>query len=153
MVRKLNSKKNKTMPKKNKTTEQLDIIKAFNENLQKKAERLYQVRRLLEEYDKKYEQETTLLRKERDEIQEQLIFDMKAANQKKVETLDGVPVSIKATTGIEIIDNMLAFKWAVDNRAVSINKLLVKQKLENATDVPPGFKLYKTEYISVGKKK
>lgn len=130
-----------------------EVVREFNQRIQKKAERLYQVRRLLDEIEEKREVETSKLKQERDMLQADLLSDMRAANQKKTETLDGVPVTIKAAHGLEITNEISAFKWAYENRLVTIDKTLVKQRLKDQKTMPAGFALVDREYISVGKKK
>ncbi len=70
-------------------------------------------------------------------------------NNIRLETGENYTRAVKR--GLEIINEIEAMKWAVENRAISINKILVAQKLKEATEAPQGFSFIEREEVRVTK--
>jgi hypothetical protein len=50
---------------------------------------------------------------------------------------------------VNITNEAVAINWAIDNRAISIDRRIVAAKLSKVEEMPEGFELVETEFISV----
>ena len=118
-----------------------------------KAERLAEVRTAINALEEEVKLKVDALKKERDELQEELIASLKKESLTTIKTSAGESYTLAKRKGISIVNEIFALKWAMENRAVSINKILVAQKLKDAKEMPSGFEAVESEYISVRKPK
>lgn len=131
-----------------------EVVRTFNRNLEMKAEKLYQIRQSIDALKDKYDRATFDLKREKEALQFLLIKEMKAANQKKVESLDSrIPITLKTAKSLQVVDEEMAYQWAIEHSAISINKDKVESEMKAQDIVAPGFAVVESEYISVGKAK
>ena len=114
-----------------------------------KAEELAYLRKEITTQKEEFSTRMKGFEERRDELQNELLQALKKQGLSNIKTDEGESYSIAKRKSIEITSELQAFKWAYDNRAVSINKILVKQKLKGATEIPSGFEFVENEYISV----
>lgn len=121
--------------------------------MQKDAEMLYNLRQLIDEKRDEYRKEMDILELERDSIEAILVANLKNNDLASLKVSSGDSFYIKKNKGINITNDALAFGWAYDNKAVSINKRIVAQILKESKEMPPGFDLVENESIGIKKKK
>lgn len=121
------------------------VIKRIQDN----AEKLSELRKAISAREESNKVELEALKVNRDALQALLIADMNKNGLASIKVSSGDTFSKSVRKGIEVVDETRAFKWAIDNFAVSINKVLVAQKLKDASDMPDCFKTIETEFISV----
>lgn len=117
------------------------------------AESLYLVRKEIEEFEEKNRIIIQELKEKRDSIQASLLVDMNKNGLKSFKIASGDSIVVGSKKGVDIVNEVLAFKWCLEHKAVSINKLLVAQKMKDSENIPPGFNLVVTEFISVRRSK
>ena len=117
------------------------------------AERLYALRRAIETKEEIHKKELESMKLERDAIQTSLLADMNKNKLSSIKIQSGDTFSRGVRKGIAIISEPMALKWAMENNAVGIDKILVAQKLKDAMKIPSCFKQIETEFISVRKAK
>lgn len=115
------------------------------------AERLYEVRKLIEAKEAICKQETEALKVEREILQRKLIDGLNKQELSSVKLKSGDRVAKGVRRGVEVVNESLAIKWAIEARAVSVNKLIAAQKLREVDEMPAGFRLVESEYISINK--
>ena len=130
----------------------MKAIKAID-NIKEKGERLYVLRRVIEDIEKRHQEELGTLKEQREVLQNDLLASFKRIGIDQIKVNDGSSVARAVRKGLEVTSEAHALQWCIDNRAVSINKVLVKQKLEGAKEAPAGFEFKEVEYISVRKPK
>jgi hypothetical protein len=123
------------------------------QNLTTKAEMLYQVRKEIEKIETEAAEKTAKLKEERDALQVLLISDMNKIGLKSVKVANGDLFTKASRKGVDITNEIEAMKWAIEKRAVNINKAMVASLLKEEKEMPTGFQLVETEYISVKKDK
>lgn len=123
--------------------------------MQDTAEALYKIRQQIDEKEEANKQELASLKLERDAIQALLLADMNKNNLLSLKVKSGDSFYKGSRKGVEITNEAHALAWAIEHRTVSINKVLVAQELKQVdpTQIPFGFKLTETEFISVRKGK
>lgn len=125
------------------------IIKRITEQ----AEKLYNLRREIERKEEENRSALEVLKIERDAIQEGLLKDLKKNDLSSIKVSSGDSFIRQSRKSIEITSEPHALDWAIKHRTVSINKILVAQALKNVGEVPAGFQVVESEYISVRKSK
>ncbi len=125
------------------------VIKRITE----KAERLAELRAAINTLEEDAKKRVEGLKQERDAIQQELIDSLKKEGLATIKTSAGESYTLAKRKGISIVNEIFALKWAMENRAVSINRILVAQKLKDAKEMPSGFEAIESEYISVRKPK
>lgn len=127
------------------------------ERIKAKAEELREVRDLIAEIEEAAKQKTDELKAKREQLQTELILGFNKEGLSSIKTDDGSTYAKSVRKGVEVTNENMAIDWAIDNRAVTINKVLVKQKLEplinKGKPLPDGFVYKEVEYISVRKPK
>jgi hypothetical protein len=117
-----------------------------------KAEALADIRKLMKEIEDISRQKLANLQVQKDTLSALLIADFNKEGLTSIKTEDGDTYSKSVRKGIEVTSEAHAFAWCLDNRAVSINKTLVKQKLEPimkaGKPLPDGFEYKEVEFIS-----
>lgn len=123
------------------------------ERIKENATKLMVIRRTIQELKEKQAQELEHWEKLKDEVQTSLLLQFEKEGITSIKSDDGSTCSKAIRKGIEVTSDIHAFKWAYENRAVSINKILVKQKLEPVVKaggkLPDGFDYKEVAYISV----
>ena len=117
------------------------------------AEKLYDLRQVISAKEEENKKELEALKGERDAIQATLIADLNKNGLASIKVKSGDTFSKSIRKGVEITNEIVAMKWAIERRLVSINKVLVAQELKTVETMPDGFKLVENEYISVRKAK
>ncbi len=119
--------------------------------IQDTAERLYDLRREINAREEDFRKAIEVMKLERDSIQEVLIAGMTKNGLSSLKVSSGDSIFKASRKGVDITNELLAFDWAIKNKAVSINKTIVAQILKDAKDIPKGFELVESEYIGVRK--
>lgn len=118
-----------------------------------KAEKLRMLRDYITDEEQKFKIRMEDVKKDRDSIQDELLIDMRKHKLSSIKVESGETFTKAVRKGVDITSESLALKWAIDHRAVSINKIVAGQLLKEAKEIPQGFQLVETEYISVRKPK
>ena len=123
--------------------------------MQETAEALYQIRQQIDEMEEANKRVLLELKNERDAIQATLLADMNKNNLLSLKVKSGDSFYKGSRKGVEITSEAHALAWAIEHRTVSINKILVAQELRQVdpTQIPFGFKMVETDFISVRKGK
>lgn len=119
----------------------------------KTAEELSKLRQEEASIKEKFEEMLKPLKEEKEKKQAELLEELHEVGLSSVKVESGESYSIKKGKSLTITSEVMAFKWAIENRAVSINKLIVKQKLKDIDEVPKGFEYEEKEFISISKSK
>ncbi len=124
-------------------------IEKIKENANKLGIIRHTIARIKEEKEKELAHWETL----RDELQTSLLLQFDKEGLTSIKTDNGAGYSKATRKGIEVTNDRAAFEWAIEERAVSINKPLIKQKLEPLVaagkPLPEGFQYKEVFYISV----
>lgn len=126
--------------------------KAIQE-IEKKADRIHTLRKLLAEKAEIYRKEIESLELELEVTENQIIKDLKKTGIESTRLTSGDLVTIIHRSGVNITNEPIAFQWAIDNKAVSINKRIVGQIMKEMKDIPAGFEAVDSEYVLVTKPK
>ncbi len=119
----------------------------------KTAEELSKLRQEEAKIKEKFEEMLKPLKEEKEKKQAELIQELHEVGLSSVKVESGESYSIKKGKSLLVTSEILAFKWAIDHRAVSINKTIVKQKLKGIEEIPEGFSYEEREFISISKSK
>lgn len=119
------------------------------------AEALYAMRRAIEAKEEEHKKELEGMKAERDAIQLMLLADLKKEGLASIKVASGDTFAKSTRVGLDIDQNWAPFalKWATENGAVSVNKVLAAQRLKDAKELPRGFVRTETDFISVRKAK
>lgn len=120
-------------------------------NITEAAERLYDIRKMIGEKEEANKAELEAMKAERDAVQAVLIGSLNKEGLSSIKVKSGDTFSKGIRKGLEVVNELSAFKWALEHKAVSINKILVAQQLKDAKDIPECFREIETEFISVRK--
>ena len=127
-----------------------------NETIQKitdKAEQLYQVRQSIRKMEEDTKKVLDVLKAEKSTLQDDLIAELNEQGLSSIKVSSGDSFTKVVKHGVEVTNEATAIEWAIQNRAVNINKIVAGQILKNVKEMPAGFQLSETEYISVRKAK
>lgn len=119
------------------------------QRLTETAEKLYQCRKSIENYEYQAKTVLDMLKAERDALQADLIAKLTENELSTIKVSSGDSFTKAIRRGINVTNEITALKWAMDKGAVNINKILVAQKLKDAKEIPSGFEITETPYISV----
>lgn len=117
-----------------------------------KAEKLYDIRRAINLKEEENKKELDGMKLEKEALQTSLIADMNKSGLAALKVKSGDTFTKSVKKSLEITNEVFAFKWALEHRAISINKILASQMLKDKP-MPSGFKQVETEFISVRKAK
>lgn len=117
--------------------------------LQQKAQRLHDLRSTIALREEELKQLLTPLKTARDELQEELLADMRENEVATLKVDSGESYVRAVRKGIQVTLEAHARKWAIENGAVQIDRRLVAQALKDATELPDGFERVETPYISI----
>lgn len=113
------------------------------------AERLHDVRQLIDKTKEENKKVLEPLELEKETIEKVLISELDKNGLASIKVKTGEIFTKYTRHGIEIVNEPLALKWALDNMAVNIDKTLVKQKLKGVPEVPMGFRVVESDTIRV----
>lgn len=135
-----------------------EMTKEFiDKEVQPKAERLAEVRALLDDREERFKKETNDLYEEEGVLKALLLGKLKEAGMTSVKVKNGNTVAIIPSKRVEILSEADALLWAAKNMLVSINKSLVKTKLnammEANEKLPDFIRLEEGESVSIKKPK
>jgi len=123
------------------------------ELITEKATKLNNLRRVIDDIEKRHQEEIGTLKQQKEILQEELLQEFDRVGITQVKVPSGETIAKATRKGIEVVNEIHAFGWAYENRAVSISKTLVKQKLEGimkeGKELPAGFEYKEIAYISV----
>jgi hypothetical protein len=119
------------------------------ERIKDNAEKLAEIRGAINDIEAAAKEKTDVLKAEREALQEALIADLKKEGLTSIKTNAGESYILSTRKGINIVNDALALDWAIKNRAISIDRRMVASKLVKAGEIPQGFELVETEFISV----
>lgn len=129
----------------------------IDKEVQPKAERLAEVRSLLDTREERFKVETNDLYEEEKVLKELLLGKLKEAGMTSVKVKNGNTVAIIPSKRVEILNEPLALKWAAEHMLVSFNKTLMKSKLNEMMDnkypLPAFVRLEEGESVSIKKPK
>ena len=129
------------------------MSKTIIDGIKKDAEALYTLRALIKEKKDSHKIELDKLEVEKEACEAVLMAQMKKVGISSLKVPSGDTVAMATKPGLEVTSEAHAFQWAIDHKAVSINKILVAQLLKDATEIPDGFQRVTREYIRVTKPK
>jgi hypothetical protein len=121
------------------------IIERIKEN----AEELANIRASINEIEEAAKAQTDALKAKREDLQLSLIADLKKEGLASIKTNSGESYILSKRKGVNIVNDVSALNWAIDNHAISIDRRIVAAKLAKVDDMPAGFELVETEFISV----
>ena len=119
------------------------------ERIKGNAEQLAAIRAQINEIEQAAKAQTDALKAKREELQLSLITDLKKEGLASIKTDAGESYILSKRKGVNIVNDALALTWAIENRAVSIDRRIVATKLAKTDELPDGFELVETEFISV----
>ena len=119
------------------------------ERIKGNAERLAAIRAQINEIEAAVKLQTDALKAEKEDIQSSLIADLKKEGLASIKTNNGESYILSKRKGVNIVNEAVAINWAIDNRAISIDRRIVAAKLAKLDVMPDGFELVETEFISV----
>jgi hypothetical protein len=121
------------------------IIERIKEN----AEQLAAIRAEIGDIEDAAKAKTDVLKAKREDLQMALIADLKKEGLASIKTSAGDSYLLSKRKGVNIVNDALAMEWAIENRAITIDRRMVATRLAKADEIPDGFELVETEFISV----
>lgn len=119
------------------------------ERIKDNAEQLAAIRSQINEIEAAAKVQTDALKAQREDLQLSLIADLKKEGLASIKTNAGESYILSKRKGVNITNDALALSWAIENRAISIDRRMVATRLAKVDEVPVGFELVETEFISV----
>jgi hypothetical protein len=119
------------------------------ERIKGNAEALAAIRAQINEIEEAAKAQTDVLKMQREDLQAALIADLKKEGLASIKTNAGESYILSKRRGVNITNEAVAINWAIDNRAISIDRRIVAAKLSKVEEMPEGFELVETEFISV----
>ena len=123
------------------------------ERIQSNAERLYEIRKAISAYEEASKKELEAMKLERDSVQAVLLKEMNANGLASMKVRSGDTFARQTRKSLEIVSEMGALKWALDNKCYSLNRIAAMQVLKDVKEVPNCFEVVESEFISVRKGK
>jgi hypothetical protein len=121
------------------------------QKITEKAELLRSLRESINAREAEMKAELDAMKTERDALQATLLADMQKHKMLSVKVESGESFIRGKRQSIEIVSEMGALKWALEHKAVGVDKRLVAQKLKGAKEIPNCFELVESEFISARK--
>lgn len=115
------------------------------------AEELYKARQAISQYEEDAKKVLEPLKAMRDKLQEDLLTELNAQGLSSIKTKSGDSFAKAVRKGVAITSEAHALEWAIKQRCVRIDSVVAGQLLKDVKDLPPGFELRQSEYISVRK--
>lgn len=123
------------------------------ERIKEKAEQLASVRASINRVEEEHRLIVDALKTQRDTLQEDLLVALRKEDLASIKTSAGETYARVPKRSLNITNEIVALNWAIEHRAVSINKIFAMQELKNEKEMPAGFEIIESEYISVRKPK
>src|SRR5947209_8245026 len=92
------------------------------ERIKDNAEQLASLRAEINAIEEAAKAKTDVLKARREELQEALIVDLKKEGLASIKTSAGESYILSTRKGINIVNDALALTWAIENRAISIDR-------------------------------
>lgn len=128
-------------------------MKPTIQDITNKAEKLYEVRDIISELEEESKKMIQKYKDQRDVLQTELIADMNDVGLASIKVKSGESYIKSIKKGIAVSNEALAFKWALQNKAVKPDLIVAAQIIKEMKSPPAGFKVVETEFISVRKGK
>ena len=119
------------------------------ERIKNNAEQLADIRAQICAIEAATKVQTDALKAKREDLQMALIADLKKEGLASIKTDAGESYILSKRKGVNIVNDALALKWAIENRAITIDRRMVATRLAKVDEMPQGFELVETEFISV----
>lgn len=113
------------------------------------AEQLYEIRQQIREREEENKAVLDKLRMQRDELEAALITDLRKNGLPSIATDAGIKMTVYPTKSLEVVNEVFALKWALEHKAVSVNKLLAKQIIKDLPEIPSGFAMVEQDSIRI----
>lgn len=84
-------------------------------------------------------------------LREEMLKELKKMRMTSYKDEVGFSFSRVFRTGVEVVDNQEAMKWASENGCLKIDTTKAQQKMRGAGATPPGFAYKETETLRVSK--
>jgi hypothetical protein len=123
------------------------------EKIIKKGDELSEAREKINKLEEEQRLIIEPLKAKRDKLQEELKLMLSENGLKSIKSTSGDNYTLAIRKGVTISDEDKAFKWCVEHKAISIDKVALKSMLSNVKELPEGFEHSEQEYISVRKAK
>lgn len=123
------------------------------QELREKSERLYDLRREIEQIEDTHDTILEPLKQERDAIQGEVIAGMSELKLASFKVEAGDTFTKAVRKSVAIIDPYRALEWAKEKGAVTIDTKLVAQMYRDGKELPEAFQARETEYIAVRRAK
>lgn len=88
-----------------------------------------------------------------EKLSEEILAGFRTLKINNIKLESGESYTRALKQGVEIMDELKALEWAIEHRAVSIHKVLLKQQLRDLKELPPFFKRVELEEVRVTKPK
>lgn len=125
------------------------VIKRITET----AEKLYTIRKEISVLEEANKVKIDVMKTQRDLLQETLLVELNRNGLASIKVSSGDNFSIGSRKSLEIKSEAHALKWAIEHEAVTVNKILITQKLKDVKEIPSFFEWVDTQFISVRKAK
>ena len=127
-------------------------LKKEMEAIHKKGDQLSDVRKMIDEIENEAKEKVAPLKAIKEEIQQELLMSLKGLGLKSIKSSSGDSITVSKKKGYNI-DEFKITNWAIENRCITVNKLMVAQRLKNATpdQIPVGVEVVESEFISIRK--
>ncbi len=116
------------------------------------AEEYKRLKIQIEKVDEEHKLLTESSRIELEKLKEKLTESFTKTGLPSIRTSDDYLVSYGKRKGVAVTNELTAFKWAVENKAVKIDSRLAGQIIKEMKEIPKGFELVETGYILVTQK-
>ena len=114
-----------------------------------KAEELSSIRKDIDTIELELKVKTEQLKFKRDKIQNELINALKESELKSIKVASGENYSMGVRKSFVINDNSKALEWAKENKVVSVDKREAEKIIKTLEEIPTGFEIKETEFISI----
>lgn len=123
------------------------------QKITEKAEKLYETRQIITELETESKKMIDRYKLIRDSLQDGLIGDLNKVGLKSIKTKSGETYTKSVREGVAVVNEALAFQWALKNKAVQVDTRAAAQIIKEMKSPPAGFQKVETEFISVRKSK
>lgn len=108
---------------------------------------------LLVEKTKEFDAVSEPIKMQMADLKQAIIKSLTKTGLPSIRTSDDYLCSYKKETEVVITNDLYAFKWALTNKAVRIDKRIADQIIKELKEVPEGFGRVDKDIISLTKKK
>lgn len=119
-----------------------------------KIDKYKELRLIIEADDTRYDEAMKPLREELDRLKQELIGSFSKTGLPSLRTSDDeYLVSYKKETEVVVTNEVFAFKWALKNNVIRIDRIKASKLLNESKEIPAGFGTVDKETISFTKRK